>query len=682
MQMENKMRNKLIIAALAILSLLFCFAFTAAAETEPGEAESAIIYTEDSSLLPIVTATVSGQEIKTSAVGGEYYLFLPSSTDLSALKLNFTTTAEKVCLYNGSLGDDISASTVDVPENAAEADGVYTLTLRAINEGEDADTVTYAELTLKIMKSANIGAMFIKTEDKAYGRSWVDSSADHSNDAGKKTTVTMYMENAAGKKVYDNALSSWKGRGNSTWGCALKKPYQIKLDKKTDLLESGNDDNKCKTWILLANAFDRTLWKNALAFDLAQYLGLNSSPEYTYVDFYTDGEYRGNYIVCEKVQINSGRVEINDLEEINVVEDKSATAQGTNKYGCIYQYNPTASVPEGTDISGGYIVELDGAYYAKENSWFQVRLGGTYWYFVVKSPECATKEELIYISEYFFEAFHAMRDGKCSYTGKDLDYYADVDSIAAMYILNEYTYNIDYIASSSYYFLPESGNKNYEHKVYAGPAWDFDTALGTRTDQNYSHKWMRDATNATYWINRIIFKAPEIQQAIGEKAKIVNGLYDIIFSETPLHDEQTGLYSLSYYNDFLDASQKMNYTIWDFSETANTFCYPTYKENTDYATEFLRTRHNVVLPKMMALAPESVEYLPGDVDGDNTVSVADARLALRAAISLENEGLDLGNKESREFLAADADGNGEIKVDDARLILRVAIGLEKLGLPE
>ncbi|MBQ6067572.1 MAG: hypothetical protein IJK89_12230 [Clostridia bacterium] len=65
------------------------------------------------------------------------------------------------------------------------------------------------------------------------------------------------------------------------------------------------------------------------------------------------------------------------------------------------------------------------------------------------------------------------------------------------------------------------------------------------------------------------------------------------------------------------------------------------------------------------------EYTPGDVDGDGKISSADARLALRRSVSLENypEG-------SVQFLACDVDGDNKVSSADARLILRASVGLE------
>lgn len=69
----------------------------------------------------------------------------------------------------------------------------------------------------------------------------------------------------------------------------------------------------------------------------------------------------------------------------------------------------------------------------------------------------------------------------------------------------------------------------------------------------------------------------------------------------------------------------------------------------------------------------AASYTIGDVDNDGKISADDARLALRAAISLENYASG-----SAQALACDADNDGKITTSDARLILRAAVGLEKL----
>lgn len=67
----------------------------------------------------------------------------------------------------------------------------------------------------------------------------------------------------------------------------------------------------------------------------------------------------------------------------------------------------------------------------------------------------------------------------------------------------------------------------------------------------------------------------------------------------------------------------------------------------------------------------------GDVDADGVIAAADARLALRYSV-----GLDEPTKDQLE--RADYDADGEVTAADARLILRVSVGLDANGpdIPE
>ena len=67
------------------------------------------------------------------------------------------------------------------------------------------------------------------------------------------------------------------------------------------------------------------------------------------------------------------------------------------------------------------------------------------------------------------------------------------------------------------------------------------------------------------------------------------------------------------------------------------------------------------------------EGIPGDVDGNGEIESADARLALRVSVKLENIA-----ENSAAFYAADVDADGKITPDDARTILRVSVKLDQI----
>lgn len=309
------------------------------------------------------------------------------------------------------------------------------------------------------MISANVGSMYLISDDPINeGRPFVDGSPDHSTKA--KGTMLYVLPDGTG--VYNGELTQIKSRGNTAWGNSAKKSYQIKLDKKTDLLGLG-DDEKEKTRMLLDNANDATLVHNTLAYQLAQMLGLSETPQSAAIDLYYDGEYRGFYLLREKVEINGGRVDIDKLED--AIEEANPgvdlgelpLSTGSNKYGNTFQYVEGMNSPE--DISGGYLVEFDVAYYRTERCWFMTSVGA----FVVKGPENLSYQQMRYISEFVQAAINA------TVSGEDASKYLDVDSCTAVWAVNEFSKNIDWSASSAYCYLPSSSDETLDHVLYAGP---------------------------------------------------------------------------------------------------------------------------------------------------------------------------------------------------------------------
>ncbi len=78
----------------------------------------------------------------------------------------------------------------------------------------------------------------------------------------------------------------------------------------------------------------------------------------------------------------------------------------------------------------------------------------------------------------------------------------------------------------------------------------------------------------------------------------------------------------------------------------------------------------VTLVDSFGITDNVLKALRGDVDNDGDVDVSDARLALRAAVSLDKP-------RALARLCADVDNSKAVTVSDARAILRVSVGLEK-----
>ena len=398
-------------------------------------------------------------------IGEENVLVLPATASPEAVSLYFelpegyqvSAAGDRKC------ADISSGEPVDLTALCSE--GRYELTLQA-KKGREA-----AQYDLKLFFADHIGAMYLLSDDpENEGRLWVESSPDKSN----KATGRMILQNDDGSVVYHDGLSQIKGRGNSTWQ-QDKKPYQIKLSTKTDLLQTGSEDNKTKTWVLLANYSDPSVMRNTLIYNLGRALGMEYCTENSWVDLYYDGEYRGCYLLSEKVEVGSGRVDIADLEELNEEANEGVDIEelpvetGRTANGAAYKYCAGMDSPE--DITGGYLLEMELYTRVEEEvCYFTTTRGQNV---VVKSPEFASREEMDYIASLYQEWEDAVYNGGVNpTTGKKHSEYVDLRSAAICYLANEISKNQDGFRTSSFFYKDRDSDM-----MYMGPLWDYDITL-------------------------------------------------------------------------------------------------------------------------------------------------------------------------------------------------------------
>lgn len=248
--------------------------------------------------------------------------------------------------------------------------------------------------------------------------------------------------------------AGFRGRGNGSWfGVGGKNGYKIKFKDKQDLF--GREENKHWVIIACANFNDTTLFRNYLAYNMAN--EVFSNIEYTtnaeWIDVYINGKYQGVYLLCEHVRVGDGRV---DIESDYSVEDT----------GYLIEYDAYATGEEGVDY-----FKIDGVKYP----------------FTVKSPdpeeyadERLTKEEYMrqvkYIKDYVQEVYNAA----LSHDYETFLSLVDIDSFVDMYLIHELFKNVDTGWSSFFMYKKPNG------KLFAGPVWDFDatTNINERGDRS------------------------------------------------------------------------------------------------------------------------------------------------------------------------------------------------------
>lgn len=316
------------------------------------------------------------------------------------------------------------------------------------------------------MYSDKIPAVFIDTE------SGTSESINGNKDVKESGMITVLEPN--GKISMFQPLEYIKSRGNSTYLEFDKKPYKIKLTDAAPLLgmEQGKD------WILLANACDSSLIRNALSRDLANHLGLAQADPGVFIDLYLNGEYAGNYYVTEKVEVKKNRLPITNLEKAT---EKANNTEDLSTYEAAWtDKTKSRDIPyDPKDITGGYLIERDlESRFLKEaednGSYFITNAGEC---FILQSPDYASIKQVAYINSYVQSVENAIlaSDGIDPVTGNSYADLIDVDSFVRKYLLEEITANYDGGIASSFFY---KDSDRIDGKLYAGPVWDYDISLG------------------------------------------------------------------------------------------------------------------------------------------------------------------------------------------------------------
>lgn len=320
--------------------------------------------------------------------------------------------------------------------------------------------------TLTVWYTSGIPTFFVQTQSGS-----VESihSSKQLSESGK-----ILIMDSRGRSYFEGIIDEIHCRGNSSFDKTEKKSYTISLNKSIDLFEMG----KAKKWLLIANAFDDTLVRNASAFFIAELLKLPYTPKFQYVDVYINGNFVGNYLLSEKVEIGKNRVNIRNLEKEVVSLNKNCNLADTDFFmeqqGRLFSTKGYHIEKEPEDISGGYLLELETSdRYGLEASGF---LTSRMQPVVFASPKYASYNQVSYIAGLYqdFEDAVFSADGSNPYTGKMYYEYIDVDSFARKYLLEELVKNLDASFTSQYIYKYDD---SISSKFYAGPCWDYDKSI-------------------------------------------------------------------------------------------------------------------------------------------------------------------------------------------------------------
>lgn len=445
--------------------------------------------------------------------------------------------------------------------------------------------------------------IYIDTQDKAEVQSsageWVAAGIQVIDAKGNLKPFTQEIGlTSAGKNILQI-----RGRGTTSWTNTNKKSYRLQFgkDEKDEqgnvttsykhnfmVNEDGAGVVKKRNWVLLANAGDKTLVRNALTKEIGDAVGLPFTPGYRFVDLVLNGTYVGTYQVTEFLEADANRV--------NIDEDKGLLIQMTGKTDA--------------DLTNDHVIS--GEDYTKP-------------YLTIKNPEVKKNQDTwnaAFNSEvYDFEGMWKANDG----TG------LNKESLVNWYIASEIIG--DYEALSSIYAYKD---KNASELSF-GPLWGTETAydnnassdmtstgLMSDEDDNKTHNGLligNNASKASAWKTKIegLWAQPWFANAVRLRW---NTLYNNGALTTTLKNKVTTLAGIVNATDgtFTTSSQAKNFTAtadggagWSIEGQGITSYSKNVANNATYETEIARLKAYIdtrlpYLDKKFKALDKTIEY--------------------------------------------------------------------------
>lgn len=454
---------------------------------------------------------VSGgnQEILLFRQENQAYFFLPSFTDMSALTWKYDERKYVLTLDGETVRDG---------DRLAVAPG-QSGTLVYEREGQEAQTCS-----LVLMQSDRLPAVFIETDS---------GSMDYLNEDKTHEEVGSFLcVLADGSTDSAGRLGKVSGRGYSSFA-APKKSYGIRFATATNVLGMG----QAKKWVLQANAYDLSRMRNKLIYDLAGEMGVPYAVECAYADVYFNGEYAGNYLLCERIEVARGRMEIGN--------------------GCLLEGVFASRVEEEAEYS---------TFLGSKAGWYEI-----------KHPQNISDERLQEMQALMDRVASLIEQSGSWEAYEQLKYQVDMESFIQMFLLDELSNEADLNRASTFYFIADDG------MLYAGPVWDYDRSLGNVKSAEYE---LLDCF--TVGLGEALFKSPYFRQ-------------DVVDSYNARYKELMARYGSEYITlqkEEIAASIAMDTIRWgaeaDNKYTIFNDTYNTFDEGVAYLQEYYGARYQLL----------------------------------------------------------------------------------------
>lgn len=347
-------------------------------------------------------------------------------------------------------------------------------------------------------------------------------------------------------------------RGASS-GNFAKKSYRIELwDQNNEDIDSALCGFAAENdWVLSAQYADKTLMRGMLTFDLIRRMGW-WAPHTKPVELILNGEYKGIYLLMEKVKRGNDRIDIAKLDSTELFGD---------------------------DLTGGYILKLDKNSGQSSPGWTSPYApwpsGGSAIEINYEYPDASEimPEQIDYIQAYVDSFEDALAGPNFADPIIGFRKYVDVNSCVDAFIIQEFTRSIDAYRKSFFMYKDKQSNGG---KLIMAPIWDYDLTYGnvnfcdgqSYTGWQYNFNYI---CGGDYWLNPFWFERMTQDPTFND---LVICRWNELRQDA-LNNQRIGNW-IDSTAQVLNESQAWNFTVWPI---IGNYVWPNYYIGQSYQEE-------------------------------------------------------------------------------------------------
>lgn len=372
-----------------------------------------------------------------------------------------------------------------------------------------------------------------------------------------------------------NGLIGIETRGSSSQSWS-KKQYAVEtwsavnIDTAVSLMGLPKETD----WILNAPFIDRSLMRDVLAYDLYRRMGRYASRT-RFCELFLNGQYKGVYILMEKIKRDRWRVNISKADSTAV---------------------------SGDALTGGYIFKIDKEDGAQRDGFFSKYrpVNGAnrrvYYQYHYPSSEKITPAQKAYLRSYVNTFEDMMYSSNYNDPKTGYPKWINVDSFVDFFIISEVSKNVDCYRLSTFMYKDRDSK---DPLLYMGPIWDYNLAFGLADyyDGEDTDGWMLEELlrntgedfPVPFWWQKL-FQDPKFNHRIKQRwYELRSSVYDV----ARIHAYIDAV------ADTLNEAQARNFAIWPGPGKPGEGFWPmpkifytfrTYRDETNYLKYWIERR--------------------------------------------------------------------------------------------